>query len=238
MEKVWKYWGLKLAFSAGNGLHQFFTGDLMRQVIEWDLIQITMYGMSQKISKMPVCWLIHSGTYWPKLRNKPSISWPVLVEKWQQKTRTQQSFLTLSFMVLLNLGFFLSTFLEVGNFKNSLSICTEPYSSGLWIQPVHDHCSPGCLQSWCHQLPCTTPHQVQLCNPSGRAVCYLAEDNHNEFQEVFGLPKLSVLFFHLMSEWLKSPSRMRAFDASCTWKKKVSSIASPWRHSESRKLSN
>lgn len=42
----------------------------MRQIIEHSLIQVTTYGMAQKISKLPVCWLIYSGKDWPKLRER------------------------------------------------------------------------------------------------------------------------------------------------------------------------
>lgn len=56
--------------SSEKGLSQSATGDLMRQIIEHSLIQVTTYGMAQKISKLPVSWLICSGTGWPKLRER------------------------------------------------------------------------------------------------------------------------------------------------------------------------
>jgi len=58
----------------------------------------------------------------------------------------------------------------------SLYSLPDPYTSGLQTSPVHDHCSPGCLQSRCHwwALTCIGDHQVQYHTPCGRAVYYLA----------------------------------------------------------------
>lgn len=152
----------------------------------------------------------------------------------------QEAFLTLSFMLLLILCCFLSAFLVVENFKNALSICTDPYPSGLWTPWSLQPRLPPVLMSPTTSLALLTIRS-SFATLSGRAVYYLAEeDTHTEYQEFSELSTAFCAAFPSDVGVVEVPSRMRACecDAYCSWNKKVSSIASPWIHSESRKLRN
>ena len=79
------------------------------------------------------------------------------------------------------------------------------------------------------ELTCTREHQVQYCIPSGKGglksypQCILGVS-------ILDCLLLTVILFQQMSAWLKFPSRMRdcKSEASWNWRKKASSVGSPW----------
>lgn len=240
MEKVWYYWELKLAFSdiMGFTFRIGFASIFHRRLNETNnwVGSFSGYNIGMAQNYHCIGWSSQGHIGPSSDRNKPSITRAFLLEKWQQKTRMQEAFLILSFMLLLNLCCFLSTFLEIGNLK-------VLYPSALThiLQDCEFHqCMITAAQAASNYLALLTIRSSFATPPVGLSITWLKKISTVNSRTSLGCLQLSVLPFHQISEWLKFPSRMRACecDASCTWNRKISSIASPWTHSESRKLRN
>lgn len=97
-----------------------------------------------------------------------------------------------------------------------------PYLSGLQTPPLHNHHSPGCLQSWCPQSVCSccclvgpvSHHPVV-----GLSITWLQKLS----RRLLDCLKFALLLSQWMSEQLKSPGRTRVLSLMLpiTWTRRL-----------------